>query len=308
MSGLQRNSRKCIAADWSCCFLRIQLRELLKHNPSARSLALQWPPRPNLNVLEPSSASSQGRGHHVFYHRKHFRMRRQQTSPGKVERSKVLLALQGGTCQNDGQFLTVICSYLTTASFRWTTISWIWPRGCPSSKIGPATGRSSLTNFGLGDSSSPNHFSLLFSWTSLGKIIDLIWICNSLDQVVVLFHQDHQIEFILQFRRKKSVSINQVDFRFEILKAVDEEKTQFDIEGKVIYGLHLEGARWAEEKSELAEALHRVRSWIHKYAYTYEPKWALRDPASLILKAQANATWNSPFSRIVYRTPHKNFS
>ena len=29
---------------------------------------------------------------------------------------------------------------------------------------------------------------------------------------------------------------------------------------KVIYGLHLEGARWAEEKGELDEALHKVRT------------------------------------------------
>ena len=60
--------------------------------------------------------------------------------------------------------------------------------------------------------------------------------------------------------RSKSVSINEVGFQFRILKAVDEEKSHIDFEGKVIYGLHLEGARWAEEKGELDEALHKVRT------------------------------------------------
>ena len=50
-------------------------------------------------------------------------------------------------------------------------------------------------------------------------------------------------------------------FKFKILKAVDEEmSSQIDSEGKVIYGMQLEGARWAEERSELDEALPKVRT------------------------------------------------
>ena len=49
-----------------------------------------------------------------------------------------------------------------------------------------------------------------------------------------------------------------MDFQFRILRAADEEKSHIDLEGKVIYGLHIEGARWAEEKGELDEALHKV--------------------------------------------------
>ena len=63
--------------------------------------------------------------------------------------------------------------------------------------------------------------------------------------------------------RSKSVSINEVDFQFGILRAADEEESHIDLEGKVIYGLHIEGARWAEEKGELDEALHKVRT-THK--------------------------------------------
>lgn len=58
-------------------------------------------------------------------------------------------------------------------------------------------------------------------------------------------------------------------FKFKILKAVDEEmSSQSDSEGKVIYGMQLEGARWAEERSELDEALPMVR--IHAQ---YAAKW-----------------------------------
>ena len=64
---------------------------------------------------------------------------------------------------------SVICSYPTTASCRWTAISRICQRGYPSSKIGPATGPSFQTNIGSVDSSSPNHFSPRFSWNSQGK-------------------------------------------------------------------------------------------------------------------------------------------
>ena len=57
--------------------------------------------------------------------------------------------------------------------------------------------------------------------------------------------------------RRKSVSIDKVGFEFEVLEAADEEKSHTG--GKVIYGLQLEGARWAEERGELDEALPKVQ-------------------------------------------------
>ena len=68
--------------------LRIQLQELLEHNTAARGLAVQLSPWANLFVFEPTSSGAQGRGYHVFCHRRHFRLRYQQRSPGQVERSK----------------------------------------------------------------------------------------------------------------------------------------------------------------------------------------------------------------------------
>ena len=62
-------------------------------------------------------------------------------------------------------------------------------------------------------------------------------------------------------------------FQFKILKAVDEEKSQIDSEGKVIYGLHLEGARWAEDKNELDEALPRVRIHTGRMGWMAHRKW-----------------------------------
>ena len=93
---------------------------------------------------------------------------------------------------------SVICSYLTTASSRWTATSRIWQRGCPSSKIGPAMGRSFQTNFGSVDSSSPNHFSPLFLWTSQGKKrIYIILLLSSLDEVILLLISSKLIQLVI---------------------------------------------------------------------------------------------------------------